>query len=86
MISKKSLSNQYDWEYLDVGKFRGLIETLDESIKFPIFTENYSLPPKEKDCREVILAGPTCDSADVLYEKYKYLMPKTVKEEIDFIF
>jgi ornithine decarboxylase len=80
MISKKSLSNQYDWVYLDVGKFRGLIETLDESIKFPIFTENYSLPPKEKDCREVILAGPTCDSADVLYEKYKYLMPKTVKE------
>lgn len=80
MISKKSLSNQYDWVYLDVGKFRGLIETLDESIKFPIFTENYTTPPKEKDCREVILAGPTCDSADVLYEKYKYLMPKNVKE------
>jgi ornithine decarboxylase len=63
-----------------VGKFGGLIETLDESIKYPIFTENYRKPPKEKDCREVILAGPTCDSTDTLYEKHKYLLPKSLKE------
>ena len=80
MISKKSLSNQFDWVYLDIGKFGGLIETLDESIKYPIFTENYRKPPKEKDCREVILAGPTCDSTDTLYEKHKYLLPKSLKE------
>lgn len=80
MISKKSLSNQFDWVYLDVGKFGGLIETLDELIKYPIFTENYRKPPKEKECREVILAGPTCDSTDTLYEKHKYFLPKSLKE------
>lgn len=80
MISKKSLSNQFDWVYLDVGKFGGLIETLDESIKYPIFAENYKRPLKEKECKEVILAGPTCDSTDTLYEKYKYLLPKSLKE------
>ncbi|MFA5746264.1 MAG: type III PLP-dependent enzyme [archaeon] len=80
MISKKSLSNQYEWMYLDIGKFGGLIETLDESIKYPIFTENYKKPPKEKDCKEMIIAGPTCDSMDILYEKHKYLIPKSVRE------
>ena len=24
---------------------------------------------------EVILAGPTCDSADIMYEDYKYKLP-----------
>lgn len=80
MISKKTLSNQFDWVYLDVGKFGGLIETLDESIKYPIFSENYRRPLKAKECKEIILAGPTCDSTDTLYEKHKYFLPKSLKE------
>ena len=74
MISKKARFNQYKWVYLDIGKFGGLIETLDECIKYPIFCD-------KKGCaEEVILAGPTCDSMDILYEHRKYSFPHTMKE------
>lgn len=69
LISRKSHTALHRWVFCDVGKFQGLIETLDESIKFPIHTE------KRGEMEEVILAGPTCDSADILYEQYKYSMP-----------
>jgi ornithine decarboxylase len=72
MVSKKSKNNIYDWVYLDIGKFGGMIETIDESIKFPIFIDKTGMS------EEVILAGPTCDSMDILYEHYKYHMPDTL--------
>ncbi len=62
------------WVYLDVGKFGGLAETLDESINYPIYVERDGEPER------VILAGPTCDSADILYEKHPYYLPKDIKE------
>ncbi|MDY0151115.1 MAG: type III PLP-dependent enzyme [Candidatus Cloacimonas sp.] len=71
-ISRKSKNNLYQWVYLDIGKFGGLIETMDESIKFPIYF------PKEGMAEEIILAGPTCDSMDVLYEHFRYHMPDSV--------
>ena len=71
-ISRKSKNNMYQWVFLDIGKFGGLIETIDESIKFPIYFE------REGMADEIILAGPTCDSMDILYENYKYHMPDTV--------
>lgn len=72
-ISRKSKNNIYLWVYLDVGKFGGLIETIDESIKFPIYFD------KEGLSEEIILAGPTCDSMDILYEHYRYHMPDTIE-------
>lgn len=77
MISKKSDTNRTRWVYLDIGKFGGLIETIDESIKYPIV-----FPGRDgrEDWSEVILAGPTCDSADILYQDYKYKVPNNLKE------
>ncbi len=72
-ISKKTESDTRDWVYLDIGKFGGLIETLDESIKYPIYFQG-----KGKK-QPVILAGPTCDSADILYEKNVYYMPESTR-------
>ena len=72
-IASKAKNNLYKWVYLDVGKFGGLIETIDESIKYPIYFE------REGMADEIILAGPTCDSMDILYEYNKYLMPDTAK-------
>ena len=74
LISKKSEANQYSWVYLDAGKFGGLIETLDESIKYPIYSE------KTGPVQETILAGPTCDSMDILYENEKYALPSSLEE------
>lgn len=69
LISRKSRTGLNRWVYTDVGKFSGLIETLDEAIKFPIWTD------RKGELEEVVLAGPTCDSADVMYENYKYPLP-----------
>lgn len=77
LISKKSEAQDTRWVYLDIGKFGGLIETLDESIKYPLFAEKDT---GKKKSSEVILAGPTCDSYDILYENYKYKLPDNLKE------
>lgn len=74
LISKKSQVNPYSWVYLDTGKFGGLIETLDEAIKYPVYVD------KKGPSQKVILAGPTCDSVDVLYEQFKYELPVTLAE------
>ncbi|MBU1193230.1 MAG: type III PLP-dependent enzyme [Proteobacteria bacterium] len=69
LIARKSRTALNRWVYTDVGKFSGLIETIGEAIKYPIYAG------KKGEMEEVILAGPTCDSADILYEDYKYSLP-----------
>ncbi|MFB1011829.1 MAG: type III PLP-dependent enzyme [Thiopseudomonas sp.] len=69
LVSRKSRMAIERWVFTDVGKFSGLIETMDEAIKFPIWTE------KQGELENVIIAGPTCDSADIMYEDYKYGLP-----------
>ncbi len=70
LVSKKSGRDQTRWVYLDIGKFGGLAETMDESIRYPIRT-----PRDGGEVGPCVLAGPTCDSADVLYEKRPYDLP-----------
>ena len=70
LIAKRSPEDEVRWVYLDIGKFHGLAETIDESIRYPIKTK--------KDGDEMapcIIAGPTCDSVDVLYQKTPYPLP-----------
>jgi len=69
LISKKSEKDARRWVYLDIGKFGGLAETMDEAIQYPIVTARKGAPGP------VVLAGPTCDSADVMYEKADYRLP-----------
>jgi ornithine decarboxylase len=70
LISKKSEQDQARWVYLDIGKFGGLAETMDESIRYPIKT-----PRDGGEVGPCVLAGPTCDSADVMYETRPYDLP-----------
>jgi ornithine decarboxylase len=74
LVSKKSEEDEVRWVYLDIGKFGGLAETMDESIRYPIKT-----PRDGAEMSPCILAGPTCDSADVLYEKQPYLLPVSIE-------
>jgi ornithine decarboxylase len=69
LISRKSANDPRRWVFLDIGKFGGLAETMDEAIQYPIVSHRNG--PTES----VILAGPTCDSADVLYERADYCLP-----------
>jgi len=77
-VAQKSAQGGIPWVFLDVGKFRGLIETLDEAIKYPIFVERHATKIME-DYQEFILAGPSCDSMDVMYENHKYNFPPDIK-------
>jgi len=73
LISRKHSNDNTRWVYLDIGKFGGLAETMDEAIRYPITTA------KDGDVKEpCVIAGPTCDSADVLYEKTPYPLPITL--------
>jgi ornithine decarboxylase len=70
LVSKKSEQDKLRWVYLDIGKFGGLAETMDEAIRYPIRT------PRDGDkAGPCVLAGPTCDSVDVMYEKHPYDLP-----------
>ena len=70
LIAKRSPEDEVRWVYLDIGKFHGLAETIDELIRYPIRTA------KDRDeTAPCIIAGPTCDSVDVLYEKTPYPLP-----------
>ncbi len=74
LVSKKSEREEVRWVYLDIGKFGGLAETMDESIRYPIRT------PRDGDAvAPCVLAGPTCDSADVMYEKKPYDLPVSLE-------
>jgi ornithine decarboxylase len=74
LVSRKCESDEVRWVYLDIGKFGGLAETMDESIRYPIRT------PRDGDAASpCVLAGPTCDSMDVLYEKQPYALPVSLE-------
>lgn len=72
-IAKKSKTDLKRWIYTDVGIFNGLMETLGESIKYPVYTE------KKGETGDVIMAGPTCDSLDIMYEHFKYQLPLSLE-------
>jgi ornithine decarboxylase len=75
LISKKSQDEgDLRWVYLDIGKFGGLAETMDEAIRYPLRT-----PRDGGEQVACVLAGPTCDSADVLYEKEPYFLPVSLE-------
>ncbi|MEK1925395.1 MAG: ornithine decarboxylase, partial [Rhizobium giardinii] len=57
----------------------GLAETMDEAIRYPIRTAHDA-----DEMGPCVLAGPTCDSADVMYEKNMYPLPisLTIGDEV----
>lgn len=76
LISRKSHTDLTRWVYTDVGLFQGLIETLGEAIKYPVYT-----PKMETSTTKgtVVLAGPTCDSTDIMYEEAGYQLPEELE-------
>lgn len=75
LVSRKSTEDERRWVYLDIGRFGGLAETEGEAIRYrvePLGTVAAATGP-------VILAGPTCDSADILYDKANYRLPLDLK-------
>jgi ornithine decarboxylase len=70
LVSKRDPQDPVRWVYLDIGRFGGLAETEGEAIKYRIITAHDGTP-----LGPVAIAGPTCDGADILYEKSNYRLP-----------
>ena len=74
LTSKKSERDVHRWVYLDIGRFSGLAETEGEAIRYQFKTARDGDPTGP-----CIMAGPSCDSADVLYEKRPMQLPLTLR-------
>jgi ornithine decarboxylase len=82
LISRKSDRERERWIYLDAGLYNGLDETPNERIHYRIRTPHDGGP-----CGPAILAGPTCDSTDILYRRHPYELPLdlAIGDPIDFL-
>jgi ornithine decarboxylase len=70
LVSRRDHNDPVRWVYLDIGRFGGLAETEGESIKYRITTPHDGTPTGP-----VAIAGPTCDGADIMYERSNYRLP-----------
>lgn len=69
------------WVYLDAGRFGGLAETEGEAILYRLATR------RGGPTKPVVLAGPTCDSVDIIYQRRKYTLPLAldIGDTVDFL-
>ena len=74
LVCRKAKADPVRWVYLDIGRFGGLAETEGESIKYRIATEHDG-----GEMGPVAIAGPTCDGADILYERSNYRLPVALR-------
>lgn len=68
LVCRRMADDDRRWVYLDIGRFGGLAETEGEAIRYRITAGNGATGP-------VVLAGPSCDGVDVMYEKTPYWLP-----------
>ncbi|NNH71080.1 type III PLP-dependent enzyme [Nocardia uniformis] len=62
------------WVYLDIGRYNGMAETENEYIAYRLRTDRDGDP-----MAEAVVAGPTCDGDDVLYQRTRVLLPTTLR-------
>jgi ornithine decarboxylase len=70
LVGRKDPGDLVRWVYLDIGKFSGLAETIDEAIRYQFETRH-----GDAATGPCVVAGPSCDSADVLYERRPVQLP-----------
>jgi ornithine decarboxylase len=74
LVSRRDETDPVRWVYLDIGRFGGLAETEGEAIKYQFTTDHDG-----GETGPVAIAGPTCDGADILYERSNYRMPLALR-------
>lgn len=72
VVSVRTGTDGRRWVYLDIGRYGGLAETENEYIRYRLRTERDADP-----LDDAVIAGPTCDGDDVLYQKYP--LPVTLR-------
>ncbi len=72
LVCQRMPEDERRWVYLDIGRYGGLAETEGEAIRYRISAGTGPMGP-------VVLAGPSCDGVDVIYEKTPYHLPLDLK-------
>ncbi len=82
LVSRKADLDEHRWVYLDVGRYGGLAETEGEAITYRLVTAHDDGPHGP-----VVLAGPTCDGDDVIYQRSDYRLPLALApgDHVDFL-
>jgi ornithine decarboxylase len=70
LVAERLSARGNRWVFVDAGRFNGLFESTGERIRYHVQT-----PDRDGPTGPVVLAGPTCDSADVPYERAAYRLP-----------
>lgn len=83
LVARKSAQDAHRWVYLDVGRYGGLAETEGEAIAYRLATPYAD----DGDDGPVVLAGPTCDGDDVIYQRTPYRLPMalTAGDHVDIL-
>jgi ornithine decarboxylase len=68
LVCRRMPQDERRWVYLDIGRYGGLAETEGEAIRYRVTAGPGQTGP-------VVLAGPSCDGVDVMYEKTPYRLP-----------
>src|SRR5262249_49335414 len=65
VVSMRTGTDGRRWVYLDIGRYSGLAEAENEYIRYRLRTD------RDGDrVDDAVIAGPTCDGDDVLYQSY----------------
>ena len=72
VVSVRTGTDGRRWVYLDIGRYGGLAETENEYIRYRLRTRRDDDPVDD-----AVVAGPTCDGDDVLYQRYP--LPVTLR-------
>jgi ornithine decarboxylase len=82
LIASKAPAAKERWVYLDAGRYNGLAETQGERIRYRL-----RAPGDAKRVGPVVIAGPTCDSTDIIYDRARYELPLdlAIGDHVDFL-
>lgn len=74
LVTERTYDRNERWVYLDVGRYGGLAESEGEAIRYRI-----NAVGRDGPLGPVVVAGPTCDSHDVMYENAMCALPLNLR-------
>ncbi|MEV6909344.1 type III PLP-dependent enzyme [Amycolatopsis sp. NPDC051071] len=74
LVTTRAAADERRWVYLDVGRYNGMAECENEAVAYRLEPVGVKGPQGP-----VVLAGPTCDGDDVLYQRTPYALPMSLK-------
>ncbi|WP_409492955.1 type III PLP-dependent enzyme [Amycolatopsis sp. cmx-11-12] len=73
LVTTRAAADERRWVYLDVGRYNGMAECENEAVAYRLEPVGVKGPEGP-----VVLAGPTCDGDDVLYQRTPCALPMSL--------